>query len=282
MSMKKITYHSSPLNYDYLLDKNPTSCERRIKYFLHMHNDYEILFFFDGNAEYSIENVTYPLKKNTLLFIRPMEYHGLHVLSDVPYERAVLNFSEQILNAEQKKIVNNLGSYHHTSKNSPVYNVFMLLKELEHTFDETEFQNLKSSALSTILTVLKYDESGSATIEGSTNGKTNPLTEIIDYINENPCENLNAKVIARHFFVGEAWLNKSFKTQLHISLKHYINQKKILFAQSKILDGAPIKAVAEMCNYDNYSTFYRQYLTFLHHEPAYDKEIYAVSQKSRP
>ena len=57
------------------------------------------------------------------------------------------------------------------------------------------------------------------------------------------------------------------------------NQKKILFAQSKILDGASIKDVVELCNYDNYSTFYRQYVGFLHHEPAYDKELYANSQK---
>ena len=60
---------------------------------------------------------------------------------------------------------------------------------------------------------------------------------------------------------------------MKVSLKRYINQKKILFAQSKILDGASIKDVVETCNYDNYSTFYRQYVGFLHHEPAPDKEI---------
>ena len=59
--MKKLVYHSIPLRYDYLLDKEPTSLERQKKYFLHMHNDYEILYFFDGNAEYAIENVVYPL-----------------------------------------------------------------------------------------------------------------------------------------------------------------------------------------------------------------------------
>ena len=67
---------------------------------------------------------------------------------------------------------------------------------------------------------------------------------------------------------------------MRVSLKHYINQKKILFAQSKILDGANIKDVVDLCNYENYSTFYRQYITFLHHEPAYDKELYANSQNS--
>ena len=79
--------------------------------------------------------------------------------------------------------------------------------------------------------------------------------------------------------LAPSWLNQSFKRSMQVSLKHYINQKKILFAQSKILDGASIKDVVELCNYDNYSTFYRQYIGFLHHEPAYDKELYANSQK---
>ena len=68
---------------------------------------------------------------------------------------------------------------------------------------------------------------------------------------------------------------------MQVSLKHYINQKKVLFAQSKILDGYNIKDIVELCNYNNYSTFYRQYVFFLHHEPAFDKEIYVNSQRKK-
>ena len=151
--MKKFVYHSIPLRYDYLLDKEPTSRERKKEYYLHMHNDYEILFFFDGNAEYVIENVIYPLKKNSLLFIKPMAYHGLRILSDVPYERAVLNFSKQALSEQQKEIVDHMESYYHPKENSPLYNVFSMLKELEPLFDENEFNLLKESSLSTIISI---------------------------------------------------------------------------------------------------------------------------------
>lgn len=277
--MKKLVYHSIPLKYDYMLDKEPTARERQNEYYLHMHNDYEILYFFDGNAEYSIEGTTYPLKKNTLLFIKPMEYHGLHVLSDVPYERAVLNFSKQILTDEQINIVNGLGSYYYTTENSPIYNVFVMLKELEPKFNGAEFNRLKESSLSTVISILKYAEKSPPPAEFHRGGVNDTLAKIIDYINNNPSERLTADVISQLYFVSKSWLNQAFKTQMRVSLKHYINQKKILFAQSKILDGANIKDVVDLCNYENYSTFYRQYITFLHHEPAYDKELYANSQK---
>ena len=276
--MKKFVYHSIPLRYDYLLDKEPTSRERKKEYYLHMHNDYEILFFFDGNAEYVIENVIYPLKKNSLLFIKPMAYHGLRILSDVPYERAVLNFSKQALSEQQKEIVDHMESYYHPKENSPLYNVFSMLKELEPLFDENEFNLLKESSLSTIISILKYSESSLQPVFSGTN-KT--LDRIINYINDNPHKELNADVLAQNFFVSKSWLNQVFKTQMQVSLKHYINQKKVLFAQSKILDGYNIKDIVELCNYNNYSTFYRQYVSFLHHEPAFDKEIYVNSQRKK-
>ena len=276
--MKKFVYHSIPLRYDYLLDKEPTSRERKKEYYLHMHNDYEILFFFDGNAEYVIENVIYPLKKNSLLFIKPMAYHGLRILSDVPYERAVLNFSKQALSEQQKEIVDHMESYYHPKENSPLYNVFSMLKELEPLFDENEFNLLKESSLSTIISILKYSESSLQPVFSGTN-KT--LDRIINYINDNPYKELNADVLSQNFFVSKSWLNQVFKTQMQVSLKHYINQKKVLFAQSKILDGYNIKDIVELCNYNNYSTFYRQYVFFLHHEPAFDKEIYVNSQRKK-
>lgn len=272
--MKKLVLHSNPLRYDYLLDKEPTSRERQKEYYLHMHNDYEILFFFDGNAEYAIENTVYPLKKNSLLFIKPMAYHGLRILSDVPYERCVLNFSKQILTDEQKSIVDHIDSCYFPAENEPMHNVFKLLKELEPVFDPDEFEKLKQSAFSTVITLLKYSKSTPPPISC----KNQVLDQILTYINENPTARLNADVLSQKFFVSKSWLNQVFKTKLKASLKHYINQKRILFAQSKILDGLDIKDVVELCNYDNYSTFYRQYISFLYHEPAYDKQIFLDSQ----
>lgn len=273
--MNSFSYHASLLSYDYLLDKAPTSQERKGEYYLHMHNDYEILFFFDGDADYIVENKVYPLKKNSLLFIKPMAHHGLHVLSAKPYERAVINFSKQILTDEQKRFVDGLSSYYYTPENSPVYNVFTALRDLEDRFGDDEFDYLKKSSLYNVLSMLKYSESG----QSSGTSGNDVLGKIVAFINENAAMKLDTQSLAKRFFVSKSWIDHAFKTTMKTSPKRYINQKKILYAQSKILDGCSLKDVVEACNYENYSTFYRQYLMYLHHEPAFDKQLYVESQK---
>lgn len=267
--MDNFTYHANPLNYDYLLDSNPMSAERSIQYYLHMHNDYEILFFFDGDAEYIIENKVYALKKNSLLFIKPMVYHGLKILSPKPYERIVFNFSKQALNENQKNVIDAFSPLYLIRSNSPLYNIFSALRSLEKIFNKQEFDYLKTSSLYNALSLLHHTENIETVAPLQSGNET--LNEIINYINENADQKLDARSLSDKFFVSRSWIDHSFKRTLKTSPQKYINEKKILKAQSLILNGYPIKKVIEQCNYENYSTFYRQYIAFLHHEPTYDK-----------
>ena len=41
----------------------------------HMHNEYEILYFIQGDMDYSIEGVMYHLRPRDLLIIRPRAFH---------------------------------------------------------------------------------------------------------------------------------------------------------------------------------------------------------------
>ncbi|MGN1052332.1 MAG: helix-turn-helix domain-containing protein [Candidatus Scatosoma sp.] len=277
--MKNIAYHRNPFSYDYLLDTAPTSRERQSEYYLHMHNDYEILFFFGGNADYVIENELYHLQKNSLLFIKPMVYHGLHILSAQPYERAVFNFSKQALTESQREYVDSLASFYHANENSPLYNIFTSLRSCEKNFDKQEFEYLKSSSLYNILSNLHHAEPRETVVHGkSENGV---LNEIIKYINDHADRKLDTQNLSDRFFVSKSWIDHTFKKVLKTSPKRYINEKKILYAQSMILEGHAPKDVVELCNYENYATFYRQYVTYLHHEPAYDKKLFAETDKKK-
>lgn len=267
------------MNYDYLLDNDPTSQERKNEYYLHMHNDYEILFFFGGNADYVIENKLYHLKKNTLMFIKPMVYHGLNVLSNAPYERAVFNFSQLAVPYFLQSHISGLKSQYTIKENSPIYSLFAALREYKHIFEPKEFEQLKKSSLLNLLSMLHY--ASAADIEQPEPVNNGVLDRIIEYINANPDQNLNTQVLSDLFFVSKSWIDHAFKKQLKTSPKNYINHKKVLYAQSLILDGKSIAEIVETCNYENYSTFYRQYKFFLKHEPAYDKLLYNETHKKK-
>ena len=261
--------HSKQYQYDYLLDTAPTSPERQAEYYSHMHNDYELLFFFGGDADYIIENQTYHLKKNDMLLIKPMVYHGIRILSAEPYERCVFNFAKHILSESQLKTIEEAGSVHHIENKSPIQNIFYALKQCENVFDKQEFEYLTKTSLHNLLAHLRYLPHGKRFSET----KKDKLDEIIEYIHTHLELNLNTQILSKRFFVSTSWLDHNFKIHLNMAPKQYINQKKILYAQSLILSGMPIMEVFELCNYKNYTTFYRQYKNFLGCEPLQDRNV---------
>lgn len=264
--MNTYVQHTKQISYDYLYDKAPTSEERKQEYYCHMHNDYELLFFFDGNIDYIIENSQYHLNKNDLLLIKPMTLHGANILSPQPYERIVINFNRLALPESYENILKDLGSVYHIQNGSPIYNLFYNLRACEKFFNEEEFTFLKTSTLYNAIANLHYLSS-----EEFEETHHNLLDDIIKYIQENPELPLTSQVLANKFYVSKSWIDHNFKTHLNLSPKQYINQKKILYAQSLILSGESISEVVERCNYVNYTTFYRQYKSILNKEPQQDK-----------
>lgn len=260
--------HSKHLHFDYLLDTSPTASDRKNDYYCHMHNDYEVLFFYKGNADYTIENQSFHLKTNDMLIIKPMVYHGLNVLSSEPYERCVFNFSKMVLSEEQHAVIEKASPIYRIEENSPIRYIFDTLRACEKVLSEKEFEYMINSSLYNILANLRHLPAR----KRHTKSESTKLDEIIEYIHSHPEAELNTQTLAERFFVSKSWIDHTFKTHLKMSPKQYINQKKILYAQSLILSGTPITEAAEKCNYKNYTTFYRQYLTFLGHEPYQDRK----------
>ena len=82
-----------------------TLTPKKEDFYGHIHNEYELLFFYGGKADFDIGGKTYHLRKNDLILVKPAIYHYLNILSDsTPYDRAVFNFRDEDLNP---KIVNN-------------------------------------------------------------------------------------------------------------------------------------------------------------------------------
>lgn len=98
------------------------------------------------------------------------------------------------------------------------------------------------------------------------------VTKILNYIDENITDPLNADLIAAEFFVSKSWLSHNFKKYLNTSLKKYINQKKLLYIERLVIAGIPIVKAAESCSYTNYTTFFRQYKQYTNKKPRETKQ----------
>ena len=60
---------------------------------LHNHEEYEIFLFLEGDAKYIVENKSYALEPNDLIFIKKHELHRIYHNRPVPYRRTVLYIS---------------------------------------------------------------------------------------------------------------------------------------------------------------------------------------------
>ena len=259
-----LSHHDELIRYDYLYEKSPEATN----FFCHFHNEYELLLFHSGNASFSIDNHVFPLRKNDLLIIHPAQYHKLCVLSSMPYERCVFNFQKRVLSAEEIDVLKNVPPLHHIEKDSVIFNVFSALKHCQNIYSPQDFETLKDQALHCILTNLKYLPATSESFQP----RHTRMDELIDFINEHIEEPLTSQILAENFFISRSSVDRMFVENLNISCKKYINKKKILHAQTLISEGVPALKAAEMCAYENYATFFRQYKNILDISPIKDKD----------
>ncbi len=234
-------------------------------YSSHIHNNYELLFFYDGDADYIIGGTIYHLQKNDLLLIKPAVFHHIRMLSSRPYKRTVFNFNENVLLPELIPFVQEAGCIFHIENDSPIKHIMDTLRDCIPIFNDDEFQYMRTSSLNQIILHLKYFSSRDVKEKIVS---PSILEQILLFIDENPTLPLTIASLAEKFNLSQSWIAHSFKKVLGVSPSQYINRKKITYAQSLINMGIPPVQVAEMCGYVNYTTFYRQYKKYLDTSPA--------------
>ena len=233
----------------------------------HLHNSYELLFFYGGDADYSIAGSIYHLNKNDLLLIKPSTFHNLILLSSHPYERIVCNFSEAVLPPELLDHFKSLGEFYHVEKDSPLEYLLNSLKSSAPILDEEELLSFVRATIPLIVLHLKHI--GKQTVKEKLPIHST-IQKILFYIDENPMQPLSLNSLSQTFYLSESHIAHLFKQHLNTSAAQYINRKKILYAQSLIHSGIMPAQVAEMCSYESYATFYRQYKKHLGVSPMYD------------
>ena len=263
---QNLLYHRHDLNCFHTITKEPKSKDF---YDSHIHNDYELLFFYDGDADFIIGGSIYHLQKNDLLLIKPNVYHHLRLLSSRPYERVVFHFRENSVLEEVRPFLQNTDCFYRVDAHTPIRRILDNIRESSSVFSEAEFRYLTKTSLNHILLHLKH-LSSHVVKEKIVSNST--LETILLYIDENPALPLTIASLSEKFNLSQSWIAHSFKKVLGVSPSQYINRKKIIYAQSLINMGiSPVQA-AEACGYVNYTTFYRQYKKYLGVSPAQDSK----------
>jgi len=232
---------------------------------MHSHSFVELIYVVKGEVAYTIENKKFIARQGELILLRPHAYHFFTIQNQKDYEKIGVLFSQELIetadvlneyfiilqcgNGRIRDILNKLEFYYHNCP-TDVFSEILLLLTKEIVLNIRYFsQQYKISSADPI----------------------HPLIErAIEYINENLTSLNTIQELAEHLAVSESHIKVLFRSQLQVTPKKYITEKKLLLAKSMITNGTSPTQAALHCGYSNYVTFYRLYLKHFGNKPVND------------
>ncbi len=238
------------LDFAHKLD-NATSPEDQ--YTKHMHAFVEILFFVSGQVTYNVEGEKRVLKPGDCVLIQPGKLHFAQVNHDILYERYVLKFPEKFIPKHMKSFFLHSTPFFRISQDGT--NLFKSLDIYYQMVNDEDMEIICFSKLMELFVLLKNSHEKEQSYD-----RSSVVTEITEYIQNHLCENLSLSKISKDLSYSESYISSYFKKEMHTPIMKYIRTKKIIYAHSLISEGAKPYEVCEKLNFNDYSTFYRQYL----------------------
>ena len=247
---------------------------------LHCHNGFEIYFFVSGEGYYLIEGSRYELKPYSLGVIRPGEVHCFRSSGQSPYERYVLNFMPDSVNAEpeEKRLLLSPFFERAPGKNNfyrtvndrsiiQIYNEFTYAADLPEVEKRLLMNSLFSLLLSKILVMFRH----------GVNSKTETcssdlVTEVLRFINENLAEHLTLDEISARFYISKYHLSRVFKSLTGVSVIEYLIRKRVFLSQQLLRSGATATEACSKSGFGDYTSFYRAFRRIVGCSPLEIKE----------
>lgn len=231
----------------------------------HSHNVYELIYFISGDATHIIENRRYKLKKGDLILIPPLKHHFIKIDSVCDYERFDILFDPDAHGIESVHLLDGKFDVINLNNHSMANDIIRKTDYYFKRFQGEEFVKVTSLLLSELFYLLSVSTSNA----DEDVAESSPiLSRALEYINENLTALSDIGEVARNCFVTESYLFRIFKNELHHSPKRYINEKRLLLADRKISNGEKPTVVYEKCGFSDYTTFYRNYISFFGHAPS--------------
>ena len=232
---------------------------------MHTHNSYELIYFLEGDATHVIEDRKYKLKKGDLILIRPLQYHFIQIDSSKTYDRYDILFDMEKFPIESLSLLPEDLEVIGLAPDSVADDIFQRCDFYRKNYDEETFKKI----LFHLLNELFYNVHLSSSDVSAEISSLSPLiSKALKYTNENLCTISGIKEIADHLFVSESYLFRQFQKELHQTPKKYILEKRLLLAQKMLQNGKKPSEVYTECGFSDYTTFFRNYLSFFGSQPS--------------
>lgn len=230
---------------------------------IHSHATYEILYMIEGDAVFSFGGTEYVLEPHTMLLIPPNVFHGIHVLTDKPYDRYTVHFDPSILTHEHRALLlSKLPAKTDSScclRGMGESGILEMLRQFDDL--STSAESLHKPLIPIFLHALiaRILLKLPAPSEGASSASQSLKSDLLDYVNDHFTEPLTLDTLAAKFFVSKSQLNQTFKRMTGTTVIDYIIRKRIAYAQQLLLNGVSAQQAGSAAGFGDYTSFYRAY-----------------------
>ena len=260
MAKETLVQIDDTLKYYLTLIKSPSLS----RFSGHSHNLYELIYFESGDATYVVEDKKYKLRSGDLIITRPSKYHFIRMDSQTDYERHNILFDHKRLGIDMRALPEWLDVIN-LERGGVIDEIFKKFSFYAESFSKTDFCNIAKLLIQEIIYNLSLAEEG----EKNRFSVLSPiLSRALEYIGENLFTIKDVSEVAGAVFVTDSYLFRLFKRELFKTPKKYITEKRLLAAQKLIRKGKNPTEASETCGFDDYTTFYRNYVELFGKKPS--------------
>lgn len=258
-------YKSYYKDNDLFFHQNINQVTHDTTYGMHAHEIYEIFYLVSGVGNFYVEGNMYPITPGCVFLLRSNEAHHIVLSPAGVFERIVLHFFPEIIDAEDPKHTllapftdRPLGQFnYYVPSATSGYRIKSCLDDIIAADNDPYLKRLSiRSNLLIVLAELNKLFLNQTPKDSITNQR---ITDIINYINNNLSEPLSIETLCQKFYISKSYLNNLFKQYTSSTVWKYIETKRLILAKELIRNGSPAKIASEQCGFSNYSTFFRAF-----------------------
>ncbi len=255
-----------------------TEAKQPLALFLHTHTFYEILYFLAGEGKFRIEGKEYPFLPGRMYLTRPGESHQAFVNPDIPYRRIVFQFDRSFFASEEEAAYylrpfecRTLGTENVYVPSKADHDwALAVLEQIQYHCCRDSGQQAEMAFgtffRSLFLLIRRHYENQEENGLGDAAGD-DVIQAVTAYLNDHLMEPEVLSGVAKQFRFSKGYLNSRFALVMGQSMWKYVMVKKLIYAEREIQRGRKACDVAEECGYADYSTFYRNYVSFFGRSP---------------
>ena len=235
--------------------------DHNMHFHLHTNTMIELRCFYSGKGTHFVEGIEHTEQPGDVLVVRPGETHYPMVDLSIPYERANVMISPDLLRSIT-------GS---DALLEPIFNRELGTQNLYHAdaFDRDPryyFRKMTQNApdpraniLAYAILLLQQISAAYQKKQFAASPKDSPGHRILQYIDQNLEQELSIQALCDEFFISSAQLSRIVKKVTGVSVGQYITAKRMNKAQFLIHEGNKPTQICTACGYPNYASFYRAY-----------------------